>query len=60
MPSNTLSNRERLQEISSGVEKGIQELFRSDRYRNYLCHIHVLQHFACPEWPASGFRSDRP
>ena len=30
------SSKERLKEITAGIEKGIQELFQSDRYRNYL------------------------
>ena len=30
------TNKERLKEITAGIEKGIQELFQSDRYRNYL------------------------
>ena len=30
------SNKERLKEITAGIEQGIQELFQSDRYRNYL------------------------
>ena len=30
------SNKERLKEITAGIEKGILELFQSDRYRNYL------------------------
>lgn len=30
------SNKERLKKITAGIEKGIQELFQSDRYRNYL------------------------
>ena len=30
------SNKERLKEITAGIEKGIQELFQSDRYRHYL------------------------
>ena len=30
------SNKERIKEITAGIEKGIQELFESDRYRNYL------------------------
>lgn len=30
------SNKERLKEITAGIEKGIQELFQSDRYLNYL------------------------
>ncbi len=30
------SNKERLKEITAGIEIGIQELFQSDRYRNYL------------------------
>lgn len=30
------SNKERIKEITTGIEKGIMELFESDRYRNYL------------------------
>lgn len=30
------SNKERLKEITAGIEQGIKELFQSDRYRNYL------------------------
>ena len=30
------SNKERIKEITAGIEKGIQELFESDHYRNYL------------------------
>ena len=30
------SNKERIKEITAGIEKGIQELFESDRYRKYL------------------------
>lgn len=29
-------NKERIKEITAGIEKGILELFESDRYRNYL------------------------
>lgn len=30
------SNKERIREITAGIEKGIMELFESDRYRDYL------------------------
>ena len=30
------SSKERTKEITAGIEKGIMELFESDRYRNYL------------------------
>ena len=33
---NKQSNKERIKEITAGIEKGIQELFESVRYRNYL------------------------
>lgn len=36
MPDNKPTSRERIQEITAGIEQGIQELFESDRYRNYL------------------------
>ncbi len=34
--SEKLSNKERIKEITAGIEKGIMDLFESDRYRNYL------------------------
>ena len=30
------SNKDRIKEITAGIEQGIKELFESDRYRNYL------------------------
>ncbi|MGN0977085.1 MAG: ArdC family protein, partial [Faecousia sp.] len=30
------SNKDRIREITAGIEKGIMELFESERYRNYL------------------------
>ena len=30
------TNKERLKEITDGIEQGIKELFQSDRYRQYL------------------------
>ena len=30
------TNRERLQQITAGIEQGIKELFKSDKYRRYL------------------------
>ena len=35
MPENK-TNKERLKEITDGIEQGIKELFESDRYRQYL------------------------
>ena len=32
----TRTNKERLKEITDGIEQGIKELFQSDRYRQYL------------------------
>lgn len=32
----TKTNKERLKEITDGIEQGIKELFESDRYRQYL------------------------
>ena len=31
------TNRERLQEITAGIEQGIKELFESEKYMRYLC-----------------------
>ena len=30
------SNKERIKEITAGIEQGIKDLFESDRYRKYL------------------------
>ena len=30
------SNKDRLKEITDNIEKGIQELFQSEKYRQYL------------------------
>ena len=36
MQDNTPSTRERLQEITAGIEQGIKELFESEKYMRYL------------------------
>ena len=36
------TNRERLQEITAGIEQGIKELFESDKYR---CYLSVMSRF---------------
>ena len=33
------SNKERLKEITDSIEKGIKELFESDKYKQYLMTI---------------------
>ena len=36
------TNRERLQEITAGIEQGIKELFESEKYMRYLSrHVQV-------------------
>ena len=36
MPEQKPTNRERLREITEGIESGIRDLFESDKYRQYL------------------------
>ncbi len=36
MPDNKTTNRERLREITEGIEQGIKELFESEKYMRYL------------------------
>ncbi len=36
MPDNKPTNRERLREITEGIEQGIKELFESEKYIRYL------------------------
>lgn len=40
------SNKERIKEITAGIEKGIMELFESDRYRNYLTTMSRFHHYS--------------
>lgn len=36
MAENTTSNKDRLKEITDGIEQGIKELFTSEKYMQYL------------------------
>ena len=36
MQADKPTNRERLQEITAGIEQGIKELFESEKYMRYL------------------------
>ncbi len=36
MAENKPTNRERLREITDGIEQGIKELFESEKYMHYL------------------------
>ena len=40
------TNRERLQEITAGIEQGINELFESERYRQYLSTMSRFHHYS--------------
>ena len=40
------TNRERLQEITAGIEQGIKELFESERYRQYLSTMSRFHHYS--------------
>ena len=40
------SNKERLQEITAGIEQGIKELFESDKYMNYLRTMSRFHHYS--------------
>lgn len=37
MSETTMTHKERLKEITDGIEQGIKDLFQSDRYAQYLC-----------------------
>ena len=42
----TKTNKERLKEITDGIEQGIKELFQSDRYRQYLSVMSRFHHYS--------------
>ncbi len=52
MAENKPTNRERLQEITAGIEQGIKELFDSEKYMRYLSVMSTIsplfgeQHYA--------------
>ena len=35
-----LSPKDRLKEITAGIEEGIKQLFQTDKYKQYLNNIH--------------------
>ena len=41
MAENKPTNRERLREITDGIEQGIKELFESEKYMRYLCLLYT-------------------
>ena len=48
------TNKERLKEITDGIEQGIKELFQSERYRTYLSvmsRFHRYTLFTMPTMP---------
>src|SRR5699024_6692279 len=40
------TNRERLQEITAGIEQGIKELFESEKYMRYLSVMSKFQRYS--------------
>ncbi len=40
------SYKDQIKEITAGIEKGILELFESDRYRNYLSTMSGFHHYS--------------
>ena len=47
------TNKERLKDITDSIEKGIQELFQSDKYAQYLRTMVVSRFFrtlVCKLW----------
>ncbi len=44
--ASTKTNKERLKEITDGIEQGIKDLFQSDRYRQYLSVMSRFHHYS--------------
>ena len=44
------TNKERLKEITDGIEQGIKELFQSDRYRQYLSVMSRFHHYSMEQF----------
>ena len=47
------TNKERLKEITDGIEQDIKDLFESDRYRQYLSVISRFHRYSLNNCPAS-------
>lgn len=39
-------NKEQLKAITNSIEPGIKDLFRSDRYAQYLCTMSRFRHYS--------------
>jgi len=46
MPDVKPTNRERLREITDGIEQGIKEMFESEKYRRYLSVMSRFHHYS--------------
>ena len=44
---NKPTNRERLREITDGIEQGIKELFESEKYMRYLSVMSRFHRYSC-------------
>ena len=47
MAENKPTNRERLREITDGIEQGIKELFESEKYMRYLSVMSRFHRYRC-------------
>ena len=45
------TNRERLQEITAGIEQGIKELFESEKYMRYLSVMSKFHRYSVNKYP---------
>lgn len=41
------TQRDRIKEITDGIEQGIREMFNSDNFRQYLRTMSRLRHLVC-------------
>ena len=49
------SNKDRIKEITAGIEQGIKELFESDRYRQYLSTMSRFHKYSLNNVIARGY-----
>lgn len=47
MPEQKVTNKERLREITEGIEQGIKDLFQSDKYTPSFVCIHCSSSLIC-------------
>ena len=59
MAENKPTNRERLREITDGIEQGIKELFESEKYMRYLSVMSRFHRYSCLLYTSGSYHREK-